>query len=351
MESKFKKTNIKQIWIGTGLIALDVIIDEINNNPQELLSGGSCGNVSSIMTFFGFDSYPIARLKKNLATTELTKDLKKWKVKTKLVTATKDGSTPIIIQRIKTNKQGNPIHKFEFKDPKNGTWLPNYKPVLSAEVSNIVKNAPIPSVFYFDRINRGSIDFAKFYKSKGSLIYFEPSSIGEMRLFEECLQVADIIKFSTDRISNYESLFPIQRVPLEIQTHGIEGISYRFGKKLNEKKWHKLPVFSISGLVDASGAGDWMSAGLMTTIGKQGSKGFENLDSKKVIAALRFGQALGSLNCFYNGARGLMYNHTKSQIETLVKQLQKSKADYTLLVKNKNKKSKKASIDISKLYK
>jgi sugar/nucleoside kinase (ribokinase family) len=350
MENKIKKKQIKPIWIGTGLVALDIIIDDINNSPEQLLSGGSCGNVSSIMSYLGFESYVISRLKNNLATKAVIKDLKKWNVKTKLVTVTSDGSTPIIIQRNKRNKLGEPIHKFEFKDPIDGAWLPNYKPVLSADVPEIVKKTSEPVIYYFDRINRGSIDFAKYYKSKGALIYFEPSSIGEMRLFEECLKVADIIKFSVDRISNYSELFPVQRVPLEIQTQGDKGINYRFSHTLKEKKWVNLKSFSISCLVDASGAGDWMSAGLLTKVGKQGLKGFSNIDQKKVVEALKFGQALGSLNCFYTGARGLMYQCTKNQVENLVKQLQKTKGTYSLTTKTGNKK-RQTNLDIGKLYK
>lgn len=350
MENKTKKKEIKPIWIGTGLVALDIIIDDINNSPEQLLSGGSCGNVSSIMSYLGFESYVISRLKDNLATKAIVRDLKKWNVQTKLTTVTSDGSTPIIIQRNKKNKLGEPIHKFEFKDPFDGTWLPNYKPVLSADVPEIVKKTSEPVIYYFDRINRGSIDFAKYYKSKGALIYFEPSSIGEMRLFEECLQVADIIKFSVDRIGNYSELFPVQRVPLEIQTQGDKGISYRFSHSLKEKKWVNLKGFSISGLVDASGAGDWMSSGLLTKVGKQGLKGFRNTDRIKIAEALKFGQALGSLNCFFTGARGLMYHYTKIQVENLVTQLQKSKGTYSLKVKRSNKK-RKTNLDIGKLFK
>lgn len=316
-----KKIKNKPIWIGTGLVALDVIIDEINNEPQQFLSGGSCGNVSSIISFLGFKSYPIARLKSNVAAKKVVEDLDKWNVKTSLITVTKDGSTPIIIQRIKKNKAGFPVHKFEFRDPETGDWLPSYKPVLSANVSDIVKKVDIPSVFYFDRINRGSIDFAKFYKANGSLVYFEPNSISDERLFEECLEVADIIKFSNERMGNYQSIYPRQRVPLEIQTFGENGVAFRFSHQLNEKKWNKLPGLRISKLVDASGAGDWMSAGLIFSLGSNGSKGFKKISQKQLLSSLRYGQALGSLNCFFNGARGLMYQYTKQKCDLMVKQL------------------------------
>jgi len=61
-------------------------------------------------------------------------DLNKWNVKTNMISTTDDGSTPIIIQRIKKDKNGSPIHRFEFRDPDDGSWLPSYKPVLSADV-------------------------------------------------------------------------------------------------------------------------------------------------------------------------------------------------------------------------
>jgi len=88
------------ICIGSGLVALDVVISNNSNNPTQFLAGGSCGNVLTILSFLGWQSYPVARLSNDNAAELLIEDLQKWNVSDNLITITEKGSTPIIIHRI-----------------------------------------------------------------------------------------------------------------------------------------------------------------------------------------------------------------------------------------------------------
>lgn len=296
----------RKLCVGTGLLALDIIL---NGNPKtlpKLSTGGSCGNVLTVLSYLGWESYPIARLKKNQAATEIELDLKHWNVKTELITKTDDGSTPVIIHRILKDKSGKPKHRFEFRDPESGKWLPAYKPVLSKDVPSILEKKTINATcFYFDRINRASIEFAKSYKEKGALVFFEPSSVGaSISLFNECLAISDIIKFSNERIKNYRELFPKQQVALEIETCGKDGLNFRLDTGKKNSKWEKVPAYSLDSVSDSAGAGDWCSAGIISSLISHG-KG--KLTQETVRHALSYGQALGSINCYFDGARGAMY--------------------------------------------
>lgn len=346
MNIKVKKN---PICIGAGLVALDIVINGNPKIPLKLFAGGSCGNVLTILSYLGWDSFPIARLKKNKASKELISDLNYWNVKTTLITQTSDGSTPIIIQRIKKDKNGNSIHTFQFRNPDNGDWLPSYKPVLASEVESIIKKSPTPKVFYFDRVNRSSIELAKHFKENGALIFFEPSSMNDRKQFEECLNIADIIKFSTDRIKDYSTIYPEQRVPLEIETHGKDGLCYRFDHQLSSTEWTIIPSYKISYVVDAAGSGDWFSSGLITKIAKNGSKSFHLCNEDSIMKALKYGQALGALNCFFDGARGLMYSLDKNKISGLVNKIQSSDTPLTLINKKEESDVLK-KINISSLY-
>lgn len=323
--SKKKTVSKSPICVGAGLVALDVIMNGDPKTPIKIHAGGSCGNVLSILSFLGWNAFPIARLKNDVACEELLNDLKKWKVKTTMITTTGDGSTPIIIQRIKEDKQGNLIHKFEFKDPESGEWLPRYKPVLGTDVPILAKKQDSAEVFYFDRVNRASLDFAAHYKNKGAVIFFEPSSFTDDKQFEEALSVADIIKFSGERISDYGKRFPTQKAVLEIETLGENGARFRFGMDRKERNWNSVPTYKISHFMDAAGAGDWTSAGIIFYLCQNGSKGFKKISKKKVNEAINYGQALGAANCLFEGARGIMYNLEKPKIDALVKLLQDSK--------------------------
>ena len=206
------------VCIGTGLVALDVIISSLSNSPTQFLAGGSCGNVLTILSYLGWSTFPIARLSNNVATELLLEDLEKWNVHNDFLKIDNTGSTPVIIHRILKDLKGQPKHRFEFKNPENGKYLPSFKPCLAKSVTQIVEASQTPNVYYFDRINRASIELAKEYKNNGAIIFFEPSSIKDLKGFNECVMVADIVKFSDDRITNYEDYFPTAKAGFEVQT-------------------------------------------------------------------------------------------------------------------------------------
>src|SRR6185312_671542 len=113
--------------VGAGLIALDVILNGNPETPPVYYAGGSCGNVLTILSYLNFDSYPIARLADNKAAQKLISDIQYWGVNTDLISLEATGSTPIIIQRMKYKSDGTVTHKFEFRNPETGDYLPSYK--------------------------------------------------------------------------------------------------------------------------------------------------------------------------------------------------------------------------------
>ena len=343
-----KRKSSKPECVGTGLVALDIVMNGSPSTPIKLFAGGSCGNVLTILSYLGWNTYPVARLKNNKAAKELISDFKNWSVNTNFISQTPNGSTPLIIHRITKNKQGNPKHKFEFRNPKTGDWLPSYKPVLLKDMKSIVARLSPPHVLYFDRQTPSSLELAKNLKAEGSIIFFEPSSITDSQLFQKCLSVADIVKFSHDRIKNYSASFKDQQVKLEIETLGIEGLRFRFSQDLKNKKWTKLTPFKVGFVVDAAGAGDWCSAGIISKIGFGGKESFDCMNENEIITAINYGQALGALNCYFDGARGSMYNLSKNDLSSFIASLMNKNPN--LIINASPIKPIKKTIDISKLY-
>jgi sugar/nucleoside kinase (ribokinase family) len=303
--------------LGAGLVALDVIMNGKPDSPAYLSAGGSCGNVLSILGYLGWDATPIARLGKNKAANELIKDLQKWSVNKDFISRTSDGSTPIIIHRILQDKAGNPKHRFEFRDPDFKTWLPSYKPVLGAYVKEMDTATVQPHVYYFDRASRGTIDLAKRCKENGALIFFEPISVSDIRLFKEAIATADILKFSEERVKNYEELFPSQQCVLEIRTLSSDGLEYRYSKTRTATDWKHIKPMTMAGnlIKDTAGAGDWCSAGIISSLGAGGSKGFTELGKQEVIHSLNVGQSYSAVSICFTGARGLMYQFNKEMLD------------------------------------
>jgi fructokinase len=310
--------NKKPICLGAGLVALDVIL---NGNPAtspKLSAGGSCGNVLSILGYLGWESFPIARLANNRASEELLKDLNRWHIQTKHLHLNEDGSTPIIIHRIKRDKEGKPIHRFEFKDPETGSWLPQLKPITKSVATGVLQGKIIPRVFYFDRINPGTYELAKNLKAQGTIIFFEPSSIKEKNEFEKFLEVTDILKFSNERLPDYKILFGSPKCFIEIETRGKQGLLYRTKIHSDAIKWHAIPGFQLGEIQDSAGAGDWCTAGIIHLLCMGEYKNLLKTSLMLLNKALMFGSALGAMNCFYDGARGLMYHYSREQLLSVV---------------------------------
>lgn len=298
---------------GTGLIALDVLIDSrLNGNPK-IFVGGSCGNVMTILSYLGCESFPIARLGINDASDFIIEDLVNWGVDVTFIDKDEKGSTPVIIHRILESQTNEPKHRFEFKNPNNGKWFPSFRPVLAKKIGNILDRLPQTDIFYFDRVSRSAIELAKMAKAKGALIFFEPSANSDKKQFEECLKIADIIKFSNDRLKTYKQDYPKIQSLLEIESLGSRGLSYRF----KSDSWKIIDSFQISNAVDTAGAGDWCSSGILKYLMDKGLKNINDAEEINIVEALCYGQALGAINCLYPGARGSMYQMNLSKLEEI----------------------------------
>lgn len=314
---------------GIGLVALDVVLKDDQTVSPLLFTGGTCGNVMGILSYLGWKSFPIARLADNQATKVIIEDLSRFNVDNRLITVSRDGSTPIIIQRLLRDKLGKPKHRFEFRDPTTGKYLPGFKGVLSNTVSTILDQVSTVKVFFIDRINRASIELAKKYKEGGALIFLEPSNISDTKLFAECLRYTDILKFSAERVPDYKNLYATCQVPVEIETVGEQGARFRTKQ---QPEWKLLKPFAQENILDAAGAGDWCTAGIIHYLFVDYQKEVKHcLDSYEEIAdAINFGQLLGSINCLFIGARGLMYEINRELLFKLLAPVADS-GDFTIL--------------------
>lgn len=305
--------------IGTGLIALDVVIaDSIHSDPL-LCAGGTCGNVLTALAYLDWHAYPIARLRADAASKRVTEDLKSWGVRLDFVSLGDQGSTPVVVQHIRRNKVGEPSHSFSRKCPKCGTWLPWYKAVKAADVSGITARLPAADVFYFDRTSRGAVDLARHAKESGWLVVFEPSSGSDPALLAKALQVAHIVKIASDRLEGNDGVLDAEEPLLLIETQGARGLCYKYRGSKASTRWKRIAAFSHSTVIDTAGAGDWCTAGIISRLGPLGVDGLANASSKSVETSLAVGQAMAAWACQFHGARGGMYQSSKEDFFKAIK--------------------------------
>lgn len=312
----------RPVIVGTGLIALDIVLGPEEAALPQLYAGGTCGNVLIVMSYLGWRSFPISRLSGDRASQHVVADMKRWGVQMDWATIKPGSNTPIIVQRIKRSVTGEVSHRFSCTCPNCGAWLPGYSAVPSVAAQAVTEQVKSPDVFFFDRVSRGAINLARLYRDAGALVVFEPSGVGDPRLFREALQFAHIIKYSEDRIHQIKDLEKVKGPLLEVQTLGSEGLRYRrLGGRSWTKKWIRVAAISANAVRDTSGAGDWCCAGIIHRLGTKGAKGFNLVTDEDIRNAVRFGQAMASWNCKFEGARGGMYACGKITFRAKVREL------------------------------
>lgn len=310
--TKRKKVVKSPLAMGTGLVALDVIVIENEASPPIICTGGTCGNVLLALRYLGFKAAPVSRLHDDTAGRLILEELRAWDVSTQHVTTGEDGTTPVIVETIRNQLGETPSHSFSWRCPYCGARFPGYKPVLAAEAETIAAAMRAPAVFFFDRVSRGAIILAARAAELGAVVAFEPSAVGDLSLFREAWSVSHVVKYSHERLVELPEGFEFNaNQVLQVETLGSEGLCYRarFGKRV-ATPWRMLEALNAPAVTDTAGAGDWCTAGILHSLARSGAEGLRGTTPEQLEAGVRFGQALAAWNCGYIGARGGMYQVT-----------------------------------------
>ena len=306
------------VVVGMGLVALDVVIAEPDDREPRFFSGGTCGNVLTIMSYLGWAATPVARLRRGSTADCVIRDLERFGVSTEFISRGWDGSTPVIIHRIRYSSEGEAYHRFSWRCPTCGARLPGYRAVLGTVAGGVVAAVGNSNVFFFDRVSRGVLTVARALRERGAVIVFEPSSVGEPRLFHEAWTLAHIVKYSHERLRDIADLefAPGERdgVLVEIETLGRGGARYQSRlPRARTRGWVTMKAFCRSTVRDAAGAGDWCTAGLLDGLARGGLLELRGTNARRLKEAVQYGQALAAWNCRFEGARGGMYERTRAE--------------------------------------
>lgn len=304
----------------TGLIALDLVYGQESPKSPRFWAGGTCGNVVSILSFLGWNAFPISRLKPDSISSRIKADFEKWGVHWDFMETNPVAPAPVVVERIKKRPDGSLVHRFSIKCPTCGKWYPTFRSLTISSAQQVSEKIEEPTVFFFDRVSPGIILLAKACSEKGAVIVFEPNSAGNKKLNQEALSVAHILKYSAGRVGLIDDIPP--NVLLQIETLGNEGLRYRTQfSKIRQMGWTEMLPVAVANFKDAAGSGDWCTAGVLHRLCGQGASAFENITDVQLKEALHFGQVLGSWNCRFEGARGGMYKVSRRQFKTEIEAL------------------------------
>lgn len=313
---------------GAGQIALDLFISPDSEMPVRCWVGGTCGNVLFILSYLGWDAYPITRMNGDAASKHVRADMERWGVHLDWTDCPPTTHTPIVVQELRRSRDGQSKHRFSWSCPNCGERLPPVKTVTVDAVEKIKPALADASVFFLDRLSRANLILAAEASAQGAVVVFEPSSKSNDRYMAEAIALAHVVKYADDRLNSIPDIMADgSAVLIEVQTLGERGLKYRhrLGRGLTD--WMHLKAISAPRLADTCGSGDWCTAGLIAKTAGDGKKGLCRAGARGVRTALRYGQALAAWNCSFEGARGGMYAVTRQEFESQIPSLLRGQFD------------------------
>lgn len=304
---------------GIGLVALDVVIDDISDEHLGDWAGGSTGNVMAILSFLGWDASPIARLDDGEASELIGKDLERWKVNERWLSLEPTAPAAVYIERLRRDKNGASYHRFERFCPECGSRLPGYRAVTRSAMEPILDDIAHCDVLYIDRPSSAAVMAARHVKDSKTLVLFEPSARGDRRQLADLAGLADVVKYSAERLADVDrELIAEAKPPAEIETLGEAGLRFR-----TAVKWHELRAPRTVAR-DTAGAGDWTTAGLLHQLQKGSQRA--PLTAEALRSSLAEAQAFGALSCRYPGARGVMERLSAKRVVESARELRRGSA-------------------------
>lgn len=310
--------------VGAGLLALDVVIMDDDRSEELTYAGGTCGNVLSILSYLDWNASAVGHIGNDQAGRLLLEDLSAVGVRLSNVTRDTSFTTPVFLQRIYQDMYGSPRHDFSHASASDGSFVP--APPSARYLTTPIREfgeSEHPDVFFMDRLSADILALAGSAKSKGAVVFYEPSVRADQVFWDDAFAVADIVKYSADRFESHELMNAISHrtsasTLWEVQTLGSQGLKYRDHQVTSGvSAWKNSPAIPAPRVVDTCGAGDWCSAGLL--YGLLNSQNAE-LDNR-FGEAIKLGQAWAAWACAFVGARGAMYGMDISETWQSIHQL------------------------------
>ena len=273
-----------------GYTVLDVIV---YGNIYGHAAGGTAVNIAANLAHLGWTSSVVANCGYDPAGSVLRSDLAASGASSDQILVKEAMVTPRVIHEV----LGNGKHRWRYKCPRCGRKMPQFRPISPSYAAEVAEQCR-PDVLIADRVSRASVLLARSVSERGGLVVFEPSLLGGGPRLAEIVEMADLVKFSAERVTDGDLPGPpTDRSQVRVRTLGPGGAEW----SRNGGPWQKVEGFTVEP-VDAAGAGDWTTAALLAALGPVGP---EELAECDLNGPLRAAQAVAALSCGHIGARGL----------------------------------------------
>lgn len=288
--------------LGAGFACLDII--KLQKKDTVML-GGTAANVLTILSLFGLKTEFLTARYYGRSGEFIQSAFKNRGVKCISFADTKN-QVPKIVEGIEHGK-----HFFLTTCPKCGQNLVKCNlPTLRQMTKVGSEYNKFPNVFFFDRISEGIRECA--LKNKDGWNVYEPNSCRIYSSLINGIKVANIVKYSDDRISakitdNIVRDIRDTNVALLIVSMGEGGIKYIHRTETGEfSDWNYIEAEPIDKVIDSSGSGDWLTAVFLYMLLKEYPIYTEYLNGQYIEQSLKEAQKYATQNCSYIGAQGML---------------------------------------------
>lgn len=284
--------------LGAGLACVDVV-------DKSISLGGTSANVMTILAQMGFDA--------SMLTTEYTNEAGKWYSNAlnmrrifPIYFQTSKKQLPIVLEEM---DESGKKHYFRTKCPNCKNSLMNVILPTQKNVENVLNDKQQFNMVFYDRFSSGIKAVAE--KNNKAWIMYEPNA---SRMYSNLLngcRLADIVKFSSDRISDSISdklLIDLknENTKIVIVSMGERGLKFTIKNNWNWREWAYISS-TKKNVVDAAGAGDWLTAIFLKQLLNMYPEK-RNFDEGNMIDMLEFAQTIAQKTCDYKGAQGILKN-------------------------------------------
>lgn len=295
-----KKGNLS--ILGAGFACLDIIRLQKKNI---VMLGGTAANVLTILSLFGLRTEFLTVRYYGQSGEFIESAFGNRSVKCISFADTKN-QAPKIVEGLEDGK-----HFFVTTCPKCGRNLVKCNLPTLSQITKIEREYnKSPNIFFFDRISEGIKECA--IQNKGGWNVYEPNSCRIYSNLINGIRVANIVKYSDDRISakitdNIVRDIRDTNVALLIVTMGEEGIKYIYRTETGEfSDWNYIAAVLIDKVMDSSGSGDWLTAVFLYLLLKKYPFYTANLNGHYIEQSLKEAQKYAAQNCSYIGAQGML---------------------------------------------
>jgi sugar/nucleoside kinase (ribokinase family) len=290
--------------VGTGLAALDLIVDYGSRADRYLAGGGgTCANVLAALATMGWQSTLIGAVRQSKAAEIVAEDLKAAGVEVEFVFSSEASAVPVIVEHVGRGLFSRRVrHWFSFDCPFCRRELPRFSVPADELLSTKAHRIQQTDVFFADRLSPAIVEMAASARHRGAFVMYEPSTISDQRWTEAMLAVAHVVKYSADYAKKL-SLVPVGDA-LWIETHGAKGLRW---KASAASSWTAIRAPVVPKLVDSCGAGDWFSAGLLLSLFEVATDP-RSAAERQLEEAIQYAMLLAAWSCGFLGARGPLYD-------------------------------------------